>query len=72
MNVDTDYEVPEALTIIAGVFLALGALGILIVTGDIIWRRGWRSMMLIMYAGGRAWRIELGLYADCWIGFRRT
>jgi hypothetical protein len=48
MDMMPDYEVPLALTIIAGIFLALGALGILVVTGDILWRRGWESMMLIM------------------------
>ncbi|KAF2663893.1 hypothetical protein BT63DRAFT_430142 [Microthyrium microscopicum] len=43
-----DYHPPEALTIIAGIFLVFGGLCGLIVLGDIIWRRGWKSMMLIM------------------------
>lgn len=51
MALDTDetsYHVPEALTIIAGIFLALGALFVIITLGNIIWRKGWRSMMWIM------------------------
>ncbi|KAL9072296.1 MAG: hypothetical protein Q9157_005145 [Trypethelium eluteriae] len=43
-----DYHPPLALTILAGIFLALGAICMLIITVDIIWRRGWRSMMWIM------------------------
>jgi hypothetical protein len=42
------YHPPLALTVISGIFLAFGALCGLIVLGDIIWRRGWKSMMLIM------------------------
>jgi hypothetical protein len=42
------YHVPKSLNILAGIFLALGAVCGLVVLGDIIWRRGWRSMMWIM------------------------
>jgi hypothetical protein len=42
------YHVPNSLNILAGIFLTLGAVCGLIVLGDIIWRRGWRSMMWIM------------------------
>lgn len=42
------YEPPQALTIISGIFLALGVLFLLLVTIDIVLRRGWKSMMWIM------------------------
>ncbi|KAI6823633.1 hypothetical protein KC367_g5667 [Hortaea werneckii] len=45
---DTAYSPPLALTVISGVFLALGAACALIVAGDILLRRGWQSMMWIM------------------------
>ncbi len=48
MNMNTMYEVPRALTILSGIFLALGALGMLIVTIDILLRQGWKTMMWIM------------------------
>lgn len=43
------YKPPLALTVLAGIFLLLGAIFLLIVAIDIIWRRGWKSMMWIMY-----------------------
>lgn len=43
-----NYHPPLALTIISGVFLALGAVCFLVIAGDILWRRGWRSMMAVM------------------------
>lgn len=42
------YSPPLALTIISSIFLVLGALCFLVIVGDILWRRGWRSMMWIM------------------------
>ncbi|GAB1732947.1 hypothetical protein NU195Hw_g201t1 [Hortaea werneckii] len=45
---DTAYSPPLALTVISGVFLALGAACALVVAGDILLRRGWQSMMWIM------------------------
>jgi len=42
------YSPPLALTIIAGIFLGIGALCLLIATVDIIWQRGWRTMMGVM------------------------
>ncbi|KAI9690214.1 MAG: hypothetical protein M1822_009175 [Bathelium mastoideum] len=48
MDMTSDYHVPLSLTVLAGIFLALGAICMLIVAGDIIWRRGWESMMWIM------------------------
>jgi len=45
---DTAYSPPLALTVISGVFLALGAACALIVAGDILLRKGWQSMMWIM------------------------
>lgn len=48
MDMESSYHVPTALTVLAGIFLLIGAICAIIVTADIIWRRGWRSMMLIM------------------------
>jgi hypothetical protein len=45
---DSTYEVPKALTILSGIFLALGALGMIVVASDIIMRQGWKTMMWIM------------------------
>ncbi len=45
---DSMYEVPKALTILSGIFLALGALGMVVVATDILLRRGWKTMMWIM------------------------
>ncbi|GAM91358.1 hypothetical protein ANO11243_094070 [Dothideomycetidae sp. 11243] len=42
------YHPPLSLTIVSGVFLALGATCALILAADIILRRGWKSMMWIM------------------------
>ncbi len=42
------YKEPLVLTIISAVFLILGAICFLIIVVDIVWRRGWRSMMLII------------------------
>ena len=46
---DETYHPPLALTVLSGIFLLLGAICFVIVAVDIIWRRGWQSMMLIMY-----------------------
>jgi hypothetical protein len=48
MMMSSTYEEPTALIAVSGVFLALGAVCALVVTGDILWRQGWKSMMLIM------------------------
>jgi len=45
---DDVYNPPLALTVLSGIFLLLGAIFFVIVAADIIWRRGWESMMLIM------------------------
>jgi hypothetical protein len=45
---DSDYHESTALIAVSGVFLGLGALFFLINVVDIVWRQGWRSMMLIM------------------------
>ena len=47
-DMDSSYHVPTALTVLAGIFLLTGALCAIVVTADIVWRKGWRSMMLIM------------------------
>ncbi|KAL8646752.1 MAG: hypothetical protein Q9226_006729 [Calogaya cf. arnoldii] len=39
------YEIPTALTILAGIFLALGAICPVIPIVDIVWRKGWKSMI---------------------------
>ncbi|KAL8794461.1 MAG: hypothetical protein Q9195_002934 [Heterodermia aff. obscurata] len=46
-NMET-YQVPAALTVLAGIFLAIGAICAITVTFDILWRRGWKSMMSVM------------------------
>lgn len=49
MDMDSSsYHVPTALTVLAAIFLLTGAICAIIVTADIVWRQGWRSMMLIM------------------------
>ena len=48
MDMTSNYHVPLSLTVLAGIFLILGAICMLIVAIDIIWRRGWQSMMWIM------------------------
>ena len=48
MDMETEYEVPKSLTILSGIFLALGALFMAVVIVDIVSRQGWKSMMLIM------------------------
>jgi len=63
-NMDS-YQVPTALTVIAGVFLGFGALCGIATLADIIWRRGWNSMMLIMiptYPITATYMGPLGLY----------
>ncbi|MCJ1286770.1 hypothetical protein MMC26_006116 [Xylographa opegraphella] len=45
---DSQYQVPKALTVIAGIFLVAGALFLLVPIIDILNRRGWKSMMWIM------------------------
>lgn len=47
-NMETDYMPPPILTISSGVSLALGAICFLLIAGDIIWRKGWKSMMGVM------------------------
>lgn len=47
---ESDYQVPTSLTVVSGVFLAIGAVLMIVVTADIVWRRGWRTMMVIMEA----------------------
>lgn len=42
------YHIPVALTVLSGIFLALGAIFAIVVAADVITRRGWRSMMGIM------------------------
>ncbi|KAF2479832.1 hypothetical protein BDY17DRAFT_326841 [Neohortaea acidophila] len=62
---NSDYHPPLALTILSGIFLILGAICFLIVTVDIIWRRGWRSMMGIMvpvYPINAAYMMPVTLY----------
>lgn len=49
LAMDTSYKPPLALTVLAGIFLLIGAIFFLIVAIDILWRRGWKSMMWIMY-----------------------
>lgn len=44
-----EYQPPLSLTVLVGIFLILGGLCGLIILGDIIWRRGWKSMMLIIF-----------------------
>lgn len=43
------YIPPIALTVVSGVFLCLGAIAFVVVAADIIWHKGWQSMMWIMY-----------------------
>jgi hypothetical protein len=45
---DSKYHVPTGLTVVSGIFLLLGGIFGLVILGDIVWRRGWRSMMWIM------------------------
>ncbi|MCJ1435792.1 hypothetical protein MMC27_005167 [Xylographa pallens] len=45
---DYQYHVPEALTLIAGIFLVAGTVFLIIPILDMLNRRGWKSMMLIM------------------------
>lgn len=42
------YHVPQSLTIISAAFLGIGAICALVVIGDMVWRRGWKSMMAVM------------------------
>lgn len=42
------YDPPLALTIVSSVSIGLGGLAAFTIAFDIIWRRGWRSMMAIM------------------------
>ncbi len=42
------YHIPLSLTIIAAIFLGIGAICGLIVIADIVARRGWKSMMSVM------------------------
>jgi len=45
---DSSYTPPTALTVVSCIFLAIGALCLLFIAGDILLRRGWQSMMWIM------------------------
>lgn len=47
------YHEPLALVIISSISLGLGALAALFILIDIILRRGWRSMMAIMYVSSQ-------------------
>ena len=47
-GMESMYHVPKALTTLSGIFLALGAVGMLAVAIDILLRRGWKTMMWIM------------------------
>merc|ERR1712130_1052073 len=44
----SEYNQPTALIIISSVSIGLGAIAAAWILLDIIWRRGWRSMMYIM------------------------
>lgn len=44
------YHIPLSLTILGSVFIGLAACISLFIAMDIILRRGWRTMMSIMYA----------------------
>ena len=48
MDMHSDYHVPTSLNVLAGIFLGIGALLMLVVAVDIVWRQGWKTMMLIM------------------------
>lgn len=43
------YTPPLALTIISSIFISVAALGSLWILLDIVYRKGWRTMMAIMY-----------------------
>ncbi|KAK5175852.1 uncharacterized protein LTR77_000992 [Saxophila tyrrhenica] len=65
VDMHADYSPPLALTVISAVFLILGAICFLIIVGDIVWRRGWNSMMWIMipvYPINAAYMLPLELY----------
>ena len=49
---DSGYYETTALIAVSGVFLGLGAIFFLVNVVDIVWRRGWKSMMWIMYVLG--------------------
>lgn len=40
METTAPYQIPTALTVLAGTFLALGAICLIIPIVDIVWRRG--------------------------------
>ena len=63
METTTPYQVPTALTVLAGIFLALGAICLIIPIVDMVWRKGWRSMMWIMCVPTRFNRTK-ELHAD--------
>jgi len=46
---DDGYVPPLGLTIVGAIFLLLGAISALLLTVDIVLRKGWRTMMGIMY-----------------------
>jgi hypothetical protein len=47
-RMDSQYHETTALIAVSGVFLGFGALFLIVVLADIVWRNGWRSMMWIM------------------------
>ncbi|KAL9106713.1 MAG: hypothetical protein Q9227_008282 [Pyrenula ochraceoflavens] len=48
MDSMSEYKEPKALIVLSGIFLALGAIFLIVNVVDIIRRRGWKSMMWIM------------------------
>lgn len=54
-----EYHTPLALSVISGIFLALGAVFAILVATDILIRKGWRSMMGIMYVSLYVSRCQL-------------
>lgn len=62
---DSGYSPPLALTILSGIFLCLGAVCAIIIAADILWRKGWQSMMWIMipvYIINATYMLPLELY----------
>ena len=46
------YSPPLALTVISSISIGVAAVVALWISLDIIWRRGWKSMMAVMYVQG--------------------
>ncbi len=49
-GMDSDYVPPLGLTIISSISIGIAGLVALWIMLDIIWRRGWKTMMAIMFA----------------------